>query len=74
MSRIEVNDVVRFNKDHEFKGCLGIVENIEKHGRNKVYQIMIPMPNCGNGDGECGGYRVTATKEEIVRIGKMEVD
>ena len=74
MRKIEINDVVKFNKNHTYRDCFGVVENIEKHGRNKVYQIMIPMPNCGNGDGECGGYRVTATKDEFVRIGRIEVE
>ena len=66
MSRIGINDVVKFKKNHKYRGCFGIVESIEKQGRNNVYQIVVPFP-------ESGGERTFATSKEVKKIGKVEV-
>lgn len=66
MSRIGINDVVRFKKNHKYRGCFGIVNSIEKKGKSNVYGIVVPFP-------ESGSERIFARFKEFVRIGKLEV-
>lgn len=67
MRKIQINDVVKFNKNHRYHGCLGIVISKDKVGREHIYEIAIPIP-------ESGGEHTIATGKEIVRIGRIEVE
>lgn len=71
MGTIRKNDVIQFKDNHKYNGCLGIVEKTEYRNRKKIYQIMVPIPDCNNGDMECGGYRVSASIDEIAKVGKV---
>lgn len=43
------NDVVQFNENHKWTGCLGIVTEVKKLSNGKCrYQIGIPVPNSDN--------------------------
>lgn len=41
----EVGDVVQFNEEHKWCGCLGIVEEVNENHRR--YMIGVPIPEKG---------------------------
>lgn len=66
MSKIEINDVVRFNEKHRFRGCFGIVRTINDAGRAKFYDVAVPVP-------ESGSEFTVATRKQIEKVGKLKV-
>ena len=44
---IKKNDVVQFNENHKWTGCLGIVNEIKKCGNDTRYMVGIPVPQQG---------------------------
>lgn len=65
MTKIQVNDVVQFNSNHEYKGCLGVVKSIEIAKRVKYYEIVIQIP-------EAGSEFAIATRKEITKVGSLK--
>lgn len=42
---MEIDDVVQFNENHKWCGCLGIIDEIKDCGENgKRYMVGVPMP------------------------------
>lgn len=41
---IEINDVVQFNENHKWCGCLGIVNEIKQCQNDIRYMVAIPSP------------------------------
>ena len=44
---IKKNDVVQFNENHKWTGCLGIVKEKKKCGDDTRYMIGLPIPQQG---------------------------
>lgn len=45
---MEIGDVVQFNENHKWTGCLGIIDEIKDCGKNGIrYMVGIPMPQQG---------------------------
>lgn len=65
MSQIQINDVVQFTDKHKYRGCLGIVEDMETVMRVKYFSVVIPIP-------DVGGERAVVTKDEIKKVGKVK--
>ena len=40
----DVNDVVQFNENHKWCGCLGIVNEIKNCGEDFRYMVGVPVP------------------------------
>ena len=48
MEDMEVGDVVQFNENHKWTGCLGIIDEINDCGKNgKRYMVALPLPQQG---------------------------
>lgn len=43
----KVGEVVQFNENHKWCGCLGIIEEIEQKRSGTRYLIGVPIPNRG---------------------------
>ena len=41
------NDVVQFNENHKWCGCLGIITEAKKCGNDVRYMVGVPMPEQG---------------------------
>ena len=42
------NDVIQFNENHKWCGCLGIINEVKKCSNNDIkYLIGVPMPQQG---------------------------
>lgn len=51
-----VNDVVQFNDNHKWCGCLGIISEVKDCGKNGTrYLIGVPMPQQRNSVHICYG-------------------
>ena len=44
---IELYDVVQFNENHEWRGCLGIVSEDKGYDHPRRYLIGVPVPEQG---------------------------
>lgn len=44
---IKVCDVVQFNENHKWCGCLGIVEEVSERGDSIRYMVGVPVPQGG---------------------------
>ena len=42
-----VNDVVQFTENHQWVGCLGIIEEDKGEGHPRRYMIGVPVPMHG---------------------------
>ncbi len=42
-----VNDVVQFNENHKWTGCLGIITEDKGKGHPRRYMIGVPVPEQG---------------------------
>ena len=42
-----LNDVVQFNENHDWCGCLGIIEEVKDCGDDTKYMIGVPVPQGG---------------------------
>lgn len=63
---MEVNDVVQFNENHKWCGCLGIIDEIKDCGQNGIrYMVGVPMPQQGT-----AYIFVMSTENAIERIGR----
>lgn len=63
---MKVNDVVQFNENHKWCGCLGIVREIKDCGENGIrYMIGIPEPQQGT-----AFIYVMESENAIEKIGK----
>lgn len=58
------NDVVQFNENHKWCGCLGIVDKVKRNG---VYMVGVPIPNNEN---EARTAYIFAQENEIEYIGQ----
>lgn len=48
MEGMEVGDVVQFNENHKWTGCLGIIDEIKDCGKNgKRFMVALPLPQQG---------------------------
>ena len=45
LDRFFVGQVVQFNENHKWCGCLGIVEEVKPIGPDCKYMIDVPMPD-----------------------------
>ncbi|MBR4260644.1 MAG: hypothetical protein IKQ33_01655 [Clostridia bacterium] len=46
---MKVNDVVQFNENHKWCGCLGIVTEVKDCGKNGIrYQVVVEIPQEGS--------------------------
>ncbi len=65
------NTVVQFTNNHKWKGCLGIVEEIEPFDDyDERYLICVPIPNNKGYE-----YTVVRKSQEAVKIiGKAVID
>lgn len=62
---MKVGDVVQFNENHKWTGCLGIIDEVKDCGKNGIrYMVGIPMPQQGT---VC--IFVMSTENAIERIG-----
>lgn len=43
-NNMKVNDVIQFNENHKWCGCLGIISEVKKCGDDTKYMIGIPIP------------------------------
>lgn len=43
----DVNDVVQFNENHKWCGCLGIVNEVKNCGEDFRYMVGVPVPQQG---------------------------
>lgn len=60
-----LNDVVQFNENHEWCGCLGIIEEVKDCGNDTRYMIGVPVPQRGT------AYIFSmGSKEEFEYIGR----
>lgn len=41
------NDVVQFNENHKWCGCLGIINEVKKCGNDVRYMVGVPAPMKG---------------------------
>ena len=41
------DDVVQFNENHDWCGCLGIIEKVKDCGDDTKYMIGVPVPQGG---------------------------
>lgn len=62
---IKVNDVVQFNENHKWCGCLGIVERVKELTDDIKYMIGVPVPERG-----MAYIYVMASEQAIELIGK----
>ena len=44
---LAINDVVQFNENHKWCGCIGIVTEIKDCGNDTRYMIGVPIPQQG---------------------------
>lgn len=44
---IKVCDVVQFNENHKWRGCLGIVEEVTECSDSVRYMVGVPIPQQG---------------------------
>lgn len=45
---IEVGDVIQFNENHKWTGCLGIISKIKKYDSGNIrYMVGVPVPQQG---------------------------
>lgn len=44
---IHVGDVIQFNENHRWTGCLGFVDKVEKRHDDCRYRIGVPIPEKG---------------------------
>lgn len=65
MSRIQINDVVQFTDKHKYRGCFGVVKNMETVKRVKYFEVVIQIP-------DVGGERSIVTTDEIKKVGKVD--
>lgn len=47
MAKYRVNDVVQFNENHKWIGCLGIIAEVKDCGDDYRYMIGVPIPERG---------------------------
>lgn len=60
-----VNEIVQFNENHKWCGCLGIVSETKKCGDDTRYMVGVPIPEQGT------AYIFSMeSKHEIESIGK----
>ena len=53
---MEVDDVVQFNENHKWCGCLGIINEIKDCGKNGIrYMVGFPIPQGRNSLHFCYG-------------------
>lgn len=53
---MEVDDVVQFNENHKWCGCLGIINEIKDCGKNGIrYMVGVPIPQGRNSLHLCYG-------------------
>ena len=60
---VYLNDVVQFNENHNWRGCIGIVVRISA---GKI-MVCVPIPS---NDGKTGSAYTFCKETEIERIGK----
>ena len=41
------NDIVQFNENHKWCGCLGIINEVKICGDDKKYMVGLPIPQQG---------------------------
>lgn len=41
---MKINDVVQFNENHKWRGCLGIINEIKHCGDGIRYMVGVPAP------------------------------
>lgn len=47
MSRFNKNDVVQFNENHKWCGCIGIILEVKECNDDVRYMVGIPIPEKG---------------------------
>lgn len=63
---MEVNDVVQFNENHKWTGCLGIIDEVKDCGQNGIrYMVAVPVPQQGT-----AYIFVMSTENAIEKIGR----
>lgn len=67
MAKIQINDVVQFTDKHKYRGCFGVVREMETVKRVKYYEVVVPIPGCGS-------ERAVATKDDIKKVGVIVID
>lgn len=65
---MEVGDVIQFNENHKWCGCLGIITEIKKYGDKIRFMVGVPIPQEGT------AY-IFVTNEEVAieKIGKARL-
>lgn len=41
---MKINDVIQFNENHKWRGCLGIINDIKRCGDDIRYTVGVPAP------------------------------
>lgn len=41
------DDVIQFNENHKWRGCLGIIREVKNCGEDIKYMVGVPMPQQG---------------------------
>lgn len=44
---MKINDVIQFNENHKWRGCLGIINDIKICGDDIRYMVGVPAPMQG---------------------------
>ena len=71
---MQIGDVVQFNENHEWRGCLGIINEIKECKSEKApngdikYMVGVPVPNGGT-----AFIFVLASEFAIEKIGKAKL-
>lgn len=59
------NDVVQFNENHKWTGCLGIINKVKICGEDVKYMVGVPIPEQGT-----AYIFVMESEKAIERIGE----
>ena len=66
---MEVGDVVQFNENHKWTGCLGIIDEIKDCKGNGIrYMVGVPVPQQGT-----AYIFVMSTENAIEKIGEAKL-
>lgn len=65
---MKVNDVVQFNENNKWCGCLGIISEVKELSNNTRYMVGVPIPQQG-----IAYVYVMESDEAIEYIGKAKL-
>lgn len=66
---MEVGDVIQFNENHKWTGCLGIIDQVKDCGANGIrYRVYITIPQEGT-----AYIFVMSTENAIEKIGEAKL-